>query len=625
MRLINSLDVFGKLYYKWLWSNTTSHAQRPYASGYTIGKSRLSAIVQQAALAERLRRSRWSFCQSFHDVANAFPSPSHESLDDSLRKGARPCDRELLRQRHIQACMHIEASDKDLHVRPHSGNLQGDTHAGAQFLEVYHPCVDQWAHECISSFGDELVATDPVTGCSVDVAMSTYADDVARTLLAPSPVDMLQTINRSNFLLDKALSAISLGQNVEKQEHLPFFAGAGTDDNMRRVFSKEFLPGNTRRAARYLGTLLHFKGNFNMEVSNRIQAADKSWAIMGKFWSHGRMARRPLVLMFTALVYNTLLSGLEACCLTKTHLQRIDSKVLSYGRKLMRGEACVKLVSEDGSTEFHALPSRKVWQYLELVPTSVELAVRRLQFWQAVARNIAAHTPVLAVVFGSFKWEAASPIDEAGKLTPAAGSWAQQLYADVQLLAEHDDGYILVRDMGEQPLLLFTHLREQFVRVDVTVLKRAYQSVAIPPPGSQEEPRVADVEVHGDACSYRCTCTLPDGSTCGAAFQTKQQLAMHIRSTKGGTHGEVPTDAKATVSNVCPWCRAIFASKRVARTHIRMAISKRKCSGRSSNHSFTIEHPQSLECSFCLREHENVESLLACITTHVAGPYILVP
>ena len=278
-----------------------------------------------------------------------------------------------------------------------------------------------------------------------------------------------------------------------------------------------------------------------------------------------------------------------------------------------------------GPPEFHALPSRKVRKYLELVPTSVELAVRRLQFWQAVARNIAAHTPVLAVVFGSFKWEAASPIDEAGKLTPAAGSWAQQLYADVQLLAEHDDGYILVRDMGEQPLLLFTHLREQFVRVDVTVLKRAYQSVAIPPPGSQEEPRVADVEVHGDACSYRCTCTLPDGSTCGAAFQTKQQLAMHIRSTKGGTHGEVPTDAKATVSNVCPWCRAIFASKRVARTHIRMAISKRKCSGRSSNHSFTIEHPQSLECSFCLREHENVESLLACITTHVAGPYILVP
>ena len=87
-----------------------------------------------------------------------------------------------------------------------------------------------------------------------------------------------------------------------------------------------------------------------MEVSNRIQAADKSWAIMGEFWSHGRMAKRPLVLIFTALVYNTLSSGLEACCLTKTQLQRIDSKVLSYGRRLMRGEACVKLVSEDGST-----------------------------------------------------------------------------------------------------------------------------------------------------------------------------------------------------------------------------------------------------------------------------------
>ena len=100
---------------------------------------------------------------------------------------------------------------------------------------------------------------------------------------------------------------------------------------------------------------------------------------------------------------------------------------------------------------------------------------------------------------------------------------------------------------------------------------------------------------------------------------------LHVRSTKGGTHGEVPTDAKATVSSVSPWCRAVFASERAARTHIRMAIRKCECSGMSSNHTFTIAHPQSLECSLCLREHENVESLLACITTHVAGPYILVP
>ena len=55
-------------------------------------------------------------------------------VQDNLRKGARPCDRELLRQRHMHACMHIEASDKDLNVRPHSGNLQGDTRTHMQVL-----------------------------------------------------------------------------------------------------------------------------------------------------------------------------------------------------------------------------------------------------------------------------------------------------------------------------------------------------------------------------------------------------------------------------------------------------------------------------------------------------------
>ena len=117
---------------------------------------------------------------------------------------------------------------------------------------MYHPRVEQWAHECIASFGDELVATEPVTGCLVDVAMSTYADDVTRTLLAPSPVDVLQTSIAPTFRWTKRCRQYPLDRMLKKQEHLPFFAGVGTDENMRRVFAKEFFPGNAKRAARYL-------------------------------------------------------------------------------------------------------------------------------------------------------------------------------------------------------------------------------------------------------------------------------------------------------------------------------------------------------------------------------------
>ena len=82
--------------------------------------------------------------------------------------------------------------------------------------------------------------------------MSTYADDVTRTLLAPSPVDMLQTSIAPTFRWTKRCRQYPLDRMLKKQEHLPFFAGVGTNENMRRVFAKEFLPGNTKRAARYL-------------------------------------------------------------------------------------------------------------------------------------------------------------------------------------------------------------------------------------------------------------------------------------------------------------------------------------------------------------------------------------
>ena len=507
LRLINSLDVFGKLYYKWLWSHVQTNIQRPYASGYIQGKSRLSAIVQQNALADKLRRAGRSFCRSFHDVANAFPSLSQESINQALLQGARRQDLSLLQQRQGRACMHIEASDGDLHVRPHSGNLQGDTYAGEQFLDVYHKCLDCWQSACLQSFGDGLVMADPISEGNVDVAMSSYADDVARTVLAPSPADMLQTISRSNVLLDQALSIVTLAQHVDKQEHLPFFAGEGTDANMRRVYTNHFLPGKVVRAARYLGPLLHFGGRFNAEVANRVQAADRSWAAMGKFWSHNRLAKKPLIELFTALVYNTLLSGLEACCLNKTQLQRLDRKVLSWGRKLMRGEACVKLVSADGTKEFHALPSSKVWQYLGLVPSSIELAIRRLRFWQSVARNVEAHSTVLATVFGTFNWGQARPIDESGRLTPESGPWAKALVDDVRLLEGHDDGYLLVRDMDERPLLLFTKLREQFLQVDASVLKREFLSIAIPPPEWQVPATVQAHNLQDEEHQHRCVCT----------------------------------------------------------------------------------------------------------------------
>ena len=123
----------------------------------------------------------------------------------------------------------------------------------------------------------------------------------------------------------------------------------------------------------------------------------------------------------------------------------------------MRAEARVKLSSADGTEDFHSLPSNKVWQYLGLAPSGIELTVRRLRFWQSLARHVETHSAVRAAVFGTFNWAQARPIHESGRLTPEAGSWAKTLVDDVRPLDGHEDGYVRVRDMDERQLLAAVH------------------------------------------------------------------------------------------------------------------------------------------------------------------------
>ena len=95
----------------------------------------------------------------------------------------------------------------------------------------------------------------------------------------------------------------------------------------------------------------------------------------------------------------------QAWRLECSQLDRLDRFVRSKGRKVMRGDAGAKILSEDGTMEYHAIPSKKVWRFLQLVPTSIELRVRRLKHWQSVARCPHRHVQLLASVFGQFSFE----------------------------------------------------------------------------------------------------------------------------------------------------------------------------------------------------------------------------
>ena len=253
LRTINTFEPLGKAFIKTLWDRGQRQSDREWASGYIAHKSRVTPIMQRRIIKHRLRQAGESHCDSFYDAANAFPSVARSVCDDVIDNTCRLADRRLLKQRNNEAILLIHASDRKVFIQSGSGSLQGDSHAGAQFLEQYHPAVDTWLTSLAEHEGAEFYVQDPVNQQFVDASVSTYADDVARTSLCQSATELSVKLNTANSLLSAALRPIGIAQNVGKQVHVPCFVRQGADTYTRAVFCEDLLPGNTCRMAKYLG------------------------------------------------------------------------------------------------------------------------------------------------------------------------------------------------------------------------------------------------------------------------------------------------------------------------------------------------------------------------------------
>ena len=193
------------------------------------------------------------------------------------------------------------------------------------------------------------------------------------------------------------------------------------------------MPGKCARSATYLGGRQHHLDLVEEELEARHRAARVSWATFGRFWSRSPLPKEANCLVFARTVVSALLSGLEALVLTDAQLHRLDSVILTYGRKLVRGAAGAKEVSADGDIKFTACTSRQVGDFLRLVPCAIELRIRRLRWLQQLVHRPVLHANLLASLFGRFPFESAQRPAFSCDTNP----WARQLYDDVQQLVRY--------------------------------------------------------------------------------------------------------------------------------------------------------------------------------------------
>ena len=559
-------------------------------------------------------------------MSNAFPSPCHNALDAAVYTLAYRDDIEILLQRHREAITHIVASDKAVDIRSGSGAMQGDGPAGPLFLEVYHPQVDTWLGVVQLLPQQRLCcAQDPVSQVYVDCSLTAYADDLGKTTVVTNKQDALDKIRSINNSLDTALASIGMAQNGIKQENVVHATGRHSGSFLRDMYTQGVGIGKTVAIAKYLGARRSYNNLFHDEIQERIRAAFSGYASMGSFWSRARNSRKAVRLLFRGMVQETLLSGLEATVLRSVDIRKLDRALLQLGRKVLQGVACEKqtVVDQDGfsSIKYQAKPNEFVWKQLQMAPCDIELRIKRLTFWQQVARAPDLQVSLLASVFGEIEFDSPMLCLDSGKPTNAAHAWILRLCEDIEALRQSDVVAHIPERMAGKPLSLFMPpLWEDFVHVDCSIVRKAFLSVAIPPPGYVEAAAPSPVQPPAEIPEREHVCTdlLPDGSICRASFSSFRALQVHRRGAKD--HNFVAPEYHLAFTNQCPWCHIVYNSLQQTRHHIKQSLHQRRCRGKGSIVPVPILPVDSLVCSKCTHECSSLSDLQKNMCAHYGGP-----
>ena len=612
------------MFYRALWKRGKSQSDRPYAFGYAVGRSRQEPLAIQMCLSHRLRAAGQSHATCFKDVKNAFPSQGHRRLDAMAQAVALAEDAPLLAQRHRNACMRIQAWDGPLDVVPGSGALPGDSIAANEFVELYHPAIDGWLEELRdTAHGADLVVFEPVSSQWVDVAVTSYADDLAQKVVFDTMPELEAAMAHNNSSLDAALRTNDIVQNADKAETVVSWCGTGAQAQLRSLYrGQHTLPGRVVPSARYLGGRLHYQGSNVPERHKRLSAARAAFYLHHGLWG-ANVPLRSSRLLFKGQVVETVWSGLDAYVLTAADCRALDGLVLHLARKLLRGRGCLKVEGPDGSLVYKGLPNKRIWQLLGCADTAAEMRVRRLNTWKRAVRQPHLHAAFLASHWASLGCEATGPLDDDGAIAGPANPWLRQLASDIEALGTFDDTAEIAATWSARPQALFTApLRDQFLVAGFSVLRRSFLANAIPPPAEWAEagqgpPSDLDLDepdaVHGE---FGCQELLPCGALCNAQFGSRKQLATH----QWRSHKKRPWEHCIVVANQCPLCKATFFNVASARRHVRTSLSKQRCSGWESIVPPELLPPETLACRLCDVVATSLAEYNRHVVAHVPAP-----
>ena len=454
------------------------------------------------------------------------------------------------------------------------------------------------------------------TGDIYDASSTIFVDDITKRTVTKTLQEVITKVGKASKLLKKTLPPISfIVMNQSKEEHQVGFVGPGSVKSMRTLYKGNEWPEGMVKLCptqRVLGTLLTYNCSCVAERQARLRAAQTGWTVMGRFWS-AECSLRIRRIILRSMVWSALLTGWETLLPSRADCKAFDKFTACNGRSLMRGKASGRWIDTDGTKRYHALTNVEVLRWLKLVPTHLELQVRRLRWWQTILVDREGNEALLGIFFGRLGAEVEGPLLDDGTLSPNAHPRVLQLEVDLRSLTDIEPGkdFILAWQGNMRKLVVDEECRILFCNIDLQELRmRALYDVECP---VWQLAHLRDSTETETDRPFKCSFPLATGTKCQFCSTTMRGLIGH----KVGAHGFYDPVQRAVITNECPWCRSVFSTRLDAQHHACSSFLHGSCRTCGSTVHTVIRQPQlPVECPLCKKtdaaNHESKSLSRSC-------------
>ena len=228
-----------------------------------------------------------------------------------------------------------------------------------------------------------------------------------------------------------------------------------------------------------------------------------------------------------------------------------------------------------------------------------------LVMWKPGCEDSNGHRPsLITAMFGKLPSEPNPTLGPGGDISPEANPWAVRWMADLEELEPYDERRV-IQHVGRDVRALFLdrELAEDFVAMDVTIIRLRSLAVELPPWDFREEAGHPVELSEKGVPQWRCCFD----EQCEARFESSKALATHVLR----HDRQMEVVSRSVITNQCPVCLAVRGGQKSG-----SSSSRGSCRDRS-RYLGQVHIPLSLRCPVCSADLGNWSELQQHIAEHL--------